>query len=85
MNWPETILLASLKAKFGKDAKIAIHDPLCCGIYWYSTCLDCLTLWDGHERQRKIPRELQAAMGFKGVMEKKPTQGKKPFKKKTAK
>lgn len=44
------------------------QEPPCtdfCGVYWFLTCLECLKLWEGHERQGEIPTELQMRLGFK--------------------
>lgn len=70
-EYAEPLFLAHLQAKFGNYAKIPTHDAMCCGIYWHTTCLDCLQLLDGHDRQNQIPRALQVALGFHNVAEKK--------------
>lgn len=58
------ILLANIRAKLGQQALMPVHDGRACGIYWYSTCVECLKLWNGTERQKEMPRELQSVLGF---------------------
>ena len=64
MAEPAAWMLSELQAKFGEDAKIPVHSDAC-GIYWESTCLECLKLWEGHKRQKEIPRSVQRALRLK--------------------
>ena len=61
----EKWLLSELRAKFGDDARLPDHDPLTCGIYWFATCISCLTKWEGTDRQKELPKILQSHLGFK--------------------
>jgi len=61
---PAAWMLSELQAKFGEDAKVPTHS-VGCGIYWDATCLECLRKWEGHERQKEIPRAVQVALRFR--------------------
>ncbi len=65
MSYEEEIFLSLIRAKYGAGKIMPVHDPLTCGIYWESSCLDCVRLWDQNDRQREVPKILQKVLKFK--------------------
>lgn len=57
----ERIVLAEVRAKYGPQRLLPGHS-VGCGIYWDSTCVNCLPLWIDHDRERELPPILRAEL-----------------------